>query len=201
MKKWTRNVLLLCFMILALTAFGIMANAETEEIDFNTIDWSTVRLSDLDESKLDWMADWIHWMETEAAAEQLMEVEQAVDGAYATAYGCALGKRFLQEPYELISALALVEEADQQQIIRFFVSNDYYSENSIDILAFLAEVKLPDDATGAIRDVLDTIITQAENYYSTNNPMTGDPILVAVVMLCFSGTGLAVLVKVKKSLL
>ena len=117
MKKWTRNVLLLCFMILALTAFGIMANAETEEIDFNTIDWSTVRLSDLDESKLDWMADWIHWMETEAAAEQLMEVEQAVDGAYATAYGCALGKRFLQEPYELISALALVEEADQQQVI------------------------------------------------------------------------------------
>ena len=207
---------LLLVTILLGSAFAVSA----EETDWSQVDWTQVDWYEIDWNQVDWENTDIHamiralysnldkddggkrlprfwdWVKEYASNHVLFLISNNTDAASSEMVSDVLYKRFKADPYGVIQALALEDEALQERVVGCICYGGYPPDEFSQVLG---AVQLPDSATDAEIALWQAILYRAENSWGVV-PSTGDQILIPAVLLLVSTLGLAALVAYRKRL-
>ncbi len=212
MKKLLCKLLvlsLLCGLMLCIPVSA--AETETEENDDYLMDWDSVNWDEWERGMWEdyfgtpdydffYLLDhWIDWMINDASVEALLAISRAgTDTVWSEAYSYALYYRFVGDPREIISAQSTCGNVVWDNIaLRIVNGGEAEAEEFIELLS---NFELPENATDKERAALETIISYTEQRYGVEIPRTGDPILLAVTTLLFSGIGFMAMLQVKRKM-
>jgi len=180
MKKLLTITLALSLLCATFLFVPASATEEDEIIDWNTVDWENFDFSYLwnGEFASQRLESWNHWMLNEASLERLVEVAKGrPDASFATDYAFALGRRFVQEPFGMLTAMTQCDSDTQDDVAGYLALSEAYAADNVDIVKFLTDLQLPEGAS-AERAMLNKIIDYVEQYYGVEIPRNETPEII-----------------------
>ena len=159
-----RNAISFILIAVILLSSAAVVNAEETQIDWSSVDFETFNYRELTDSQWRSLRD---WLKTEADLHTVFYVTSTTgDGWIGSMWQSLVFSLFMLDPVPFIQALALEDEVTQEKTIsRTIYEADLFKEV---FEVSLGRLALPDTATAGERNVLNKIISCAEEKWNTN---------------------------------
>ena len=182
----------LLVLVLCIGVFFVTASATEEQnavVDLDTVDWDTI----------DWdlmlmLEPLREWYRTQEDLNKLFSVyDKRPDWDYS--WVSAVTERLLADPAAFMRALAKESPEDQETIVKALVGNTSteFNPRHAELPWAIYSTKLSENDPAEVRQVLTLFENAVETYWGI--PKTGDPVVIAVVLMAVSGLGGCLLVK------